>query len=169
VRVGRCVWPGCEDTARDDIPICEFHAEEAYLAVDRDVRLSSPKKPAHLQHGTVYYLRVGDRVKIGWSKNLRQRLASYPPGTKVLATEQGTRADEAAMHQRCTPWRVAGREWYAPCDGIDRVIQEAIERDRQREQREADERLERAKATPRPGYVPGAPVIHVGGRRGWRG
>ncbi len=78
--------------------------------------------------GTVYYLLVGDRIKVGWTANLRQRMRSYPPGHSLLATESGTRADEAAVHQRCTPWRISGREWYDDNGPMRRVAAEAEQR-----------------------------------------
>lgn len=60
--------------------------------------------------GVVYYIRFGDRVKIGYTTNLRQRLHNLPHD-EVLATEIGTMADERARHRMFADLRVTG-EWF---------------------------------------------------------
>ena len=60
--------------------------------------------------GTVYYIRFSDRVKIGYTTNLRQRLNGLPHD-EVLATEPGTIQDERARHAAFADLRVTG-EWF---------------------------------------------------------
>ena len=58
----------------------------------------------------VYYMRFGDRVKIGYSSNLARRLTAIP-NDELLATEPGTRAVEAARHRQFRELRLTG-EWF---------------------------------------------------------
>lgn len=126
-----CCWPECVDWARDDLPLCRYHADYTKRVVTETL----PRTPAHKQSGVVYYLLVGDRIKIGWTGGpLSQRLRAYPPETTVLATEPGTRADERDMHRSCRKWLVAGREWYEDCDAMRRVVAEATMRARRARQ-----------------------------------
>lgn len=73
-----------------------------------------------LRVGDVGYVYVvgnetGEFVKIGWSKQIRQRLArlqSYiPTPLKVYALIPGTRAIESVLHQRFHEHRAMG-EWF---------------------------------------------------------
>jgi hypothetical protein len=58
----------------------------------------------------VYYMRVGNRVKIGYSTNLASRIAAVMP-EEVLATEPGGRLLEEVRHRQFSDLRV-GREWF---------------------------------------------------------
>lgn len=58
----------------------------------------------------LYYARVGNRVKIGWTANLKQRMNNISP-EELLATEPGGPLEEAARHQQFGKLRVAG-EWF---------------------------------------------------------
>jgi hypothetical protein len=62
----------------------------------------------------VYYLRIGNHIKIGYSANLSDRMRSYPPDAEVLATESGSKALEKARHQQFDHQLRLGREWFAP-------------------------------------------------------
>lgn len=77
--------------------------------------------------GTIYYLRIGSEYKIGWTKNLYNRLRQYPPTAELLATEPGSREDERSLHLRFAPYRVAGREWYRKASAISRHIKAVAE------------------------------------------
>lgn len=58
----------------------------------------------------VYYMRIGNRVKIGWSTNLPSRLASINP-EELMATEPGDRRLESLRHREFGPLRTHG-EWF---------------------------------------------------------
>lgn len=60
----------------------------------------------------VYYLRFGDRVKIGTTHNPRQRFAALA-GEEVLAFELGDRAVERARHAEFAEDRLGTSEWFA--------------------------------------------------------
>jgi len=59
----------------------------------------------------VYYLRYGDRVKIGTTANPRQRFAAIWH-EEVLAFERGDRALEQRRHAQFAADRFAGSEWF---------------------------------------------------------
>ena len=59
----------------------------------------------------VYYLRYGDRIKIGTSANPRQRVASLPHD-EVLAFERGGRLLEQRRHAEFAEHRIVGTEWF---------------------------------------------------------
>ena len=59
----------------------------------------------------VYYLRHGDRVKIGTTANPRQRFAAIWH-EEVLAFERGDRRLERARHEQFAADRLGGSEWF---------------------------------------------------------
>lgn len=69
------------------------------------------------QPGFVYYVQVGDRLKIGYSADVRRRLRSYPPGSVLLAVEPGSPELERQRHQQFAGSLLDGREWFRP-DGV---------------------------------------------------
>lgn len=71
-----------------------------------------PAKPDQ-PRGFIYYLRVGEHVKIGWTKNLHQRMRAYPPTSELLGHHYGTKADERALHQQFAAYLAGGREWFS--------------------------------------------------------
>lgn len=62
----------------------------------------------------VYYLQVGDLVKIGHTSNLQRRMMGYPPGSVLLATEPGGHATELARHAGFADLLAGRREWFHP-------------------------------------------------------
>lgn len=67
----------------------------------------------------VYYLRIGDRIKIGFTTNLRQRVAALRlDASAVLATEPGGRDVEYRRHHEFADERYGRREDFAPSDRL---------------------------------------------------
>jgi hypothetical protein len=63
--------------------------------------------------GVVYFIRIGDLVKIGKTLDLKKRLTSFSyPGIELLATEPGYTEREGALHRRFKEYRRAG-EWFS--------------------------------------------------------
>ena len=60
----------------------------------------------------VYYLRLGDRVKIGTSGNVRQRFAAVPHD-EALAVERGDRRLEQRRHAQFASDRLGTSEWFS--------------------------------------------------------
>lgn len=93
-----------EDALRDFLP--EFERS-------KDALLES-LKPQKID--TVYVLRCGYRVKIGFTKNIAQRLHSLKTANhrpiELLASWPAPQAEEKALHARFADIRVSG-EWFA--------------------------------------------------------
>jgi hypothetical protein len=69
----------------------------------------------------VYYLKVGNRIKIGFSAHLDRRLQSLPV-EEVLGWEPGDRSLEAHRHRQFREHRTA-REWFKDCPEIRAHVQ----------------------------------------------
>jgi len=78
----------------------------ATLALQEVARASCP--------GVVYYLRVGDLIKIGHTRRIDQRLKAYPPDAVLLATEPGTEELETQRHDQFAEFLGARCEWFRP-------------------------------------------------------
>jgi len=98
------IYTYCEQTVRDFVP--EFQTRKAELLESLE-----PKR-VH----TIYVVRCGYRVKIGYTANLNQRMHSLGTANhrpiELLASWAGDKADEKALHQRFAELRVRG-EWFA--------------------------------------------------------
>lgn len=67
----------------------------------------------------VYYLGFGDRIKIGTTTDLNQRLQSIPHD-ELLAFERGSRALERRRHRQFAADLVPGqREWFHRSPDLD--------------------------------------------------
>jgi hypothetical protein len=114
-------------------PLCIKHAAEVlefvnrYVAQDQSVASALRTMEAFAGHGPesnvlmpstkgpwVYYLRVGDHIKIGYTVNLPSRLRQYPPNTRLLAYEPGDRTLERRRHRQFWHALRFGMEWFAP-------------------------------------------------------
>ena len=69
----------------------------------------------------VYYLRYGDRFKIGTSANPRQRFASLPHD-EVLAFERGDRVLEQRRHRQFATHRIPHTEWFEANDDLTTLV-----------------------------------------------
>lgn len=89
-------------------------ALKAQLAAAEVVKAKTERAKAQgPKVGTIYYLRSGANIKIGWTGDLRQRMRGYPPDTTILATEPGTRADETRLKRMFKVHLTHGNEWFA--------------------------------------------------------
>lgn len=79
--------------------------------------------------GFVYFLRGGDHVKIGHSRDVEKRRAELQTGNpyqlELLAQVPGSPVDERALHKRFAAERVAG-EWFRITPELEQVIQERL-------------------------------------------
>jgi hypothetical protein len=69
-----------------------------------------PKAVKQPRLGWVYFVRFGDRVKVGYTTNPDQRLVAVP-NDEVIGLIPGTRDDEAAWHELLADRHVTG-EWF---------------------------------------------------------
>lgn len=98
----------------------EYQLKQAQSANER-IR-EADRRDRSTEAGTIYYLRVGDLIKIGYSSDFEQRLKHYPPNTELLAQHPGTRKTERQMHHKFLHRLSSGREWFTPCQEIDQHI-----------------------------------------------
>ncbi len=86
--------------------ICEWRVGEIPDEMGSDSRVD-----------VVYYLRAGDRIKIGTSGNPRSRLAALH-WDQLLAFERGGRGLEQQRHARFAALRYPGSEWFRAGDDL---------------------------------------------------
>lgn len=136
-----CGVKECNRPQFKGMPLCEEHAEDvwveigfhhiditkAYHANVRRDDTESIRKEAirerlgveeflanHKQApGIIYYLKVEDQVKIGFTTDLDTRLKAYPPMAKLMATHPGTRSTERQMHDKFAEHLAGRKEWFA--------------------------------------------------------
>lgn len=72
----------------------------------------------------VYYAEVGQFVKIGVTSNLRQRIYSYPPFSRLLASEPGGYELENKRLMQFQHLLAHGKEWFDPGADLLRFIKE---------------------------------------------
>lgn len=105
------------------VPACLTHLKQAYLYIRDIIEEWEPGEvnynPAlHPEPAVVYYLRFGDRIKIGTSSDVWTRIASIPHD-RLLATEPGGYTLERERHQQFREFRLArNREWFRDCPEI---------------------------------------------------
>lgn len=164
-RTALCQLPGCDRPtirlAGRSLGICDLHAmpvvqwsttvmdehEQRMLKADveskrihRERRYDQAeerrREKALTEPGWIYYLHVGDRIKIGYTTDVKRRLRQYPPDSPLLALHPGTKQTEHDMHSKFAGSRAAGREWFLDTpelrDHIKQVIDQYGEPDRAR-------------------------------------
>lgn len=107
--------------------------ENARLRATVDRMTQAPTRPAPVD-GTVYVLRCGGFIKIGWTSDLTKRMRSYQPDSVLLATMPGTRKDENRLHKRFAHLRTHGREWYPIAPQITEYVERLVREHGQPEQ-----------------------------------
>lgn len=132
-----CCAPKCSkvaDKRLGALPLCPRHL----LSVERRIvrvykPIYAPRKVTDDGPGWVYFVRIDDAVKIGFSKQPAKRLQSfgvYSLDTKVtlLSLERGDRAKEKRLHRMFSDLRhvVAGKsnELFRPDPAIFNYIQD---------------------------------------------
>lgn len=150
-----CTWFECYRLSdpKLGIPMCVVHAriahdkfiehcdaEDAAIAEQRrraadalavataKVEGGEPLAPTDPVPGWIYYVRIGDTVKIGFAKNVSQRMRQYPPTAALLAVEPGTPKIERARHSLFAAHLAHGREWFNPNPELDAWITQVLER-----------------------------------------
>jgi hypothetical protein len=77
--------------------------------------------------GWVYYIRMGDVIKIGYAIDVTKRMRAYPPSAELLAAHPGTKAVERDMHKRFSEDLARGREWFRESDDLIAHIASVVE------------------------------------------
>lgn len=148
-----CLVPNCDrwvstPLVRDHtegLPLCFDHLLSAYsharafadepimhAAADRYLArrkaAEDAEKAAYLARtdGAIYFVRLNDLVKVGWTRSLKPRIKSYGASAELLVTYPGTRDDETNLHRQLTPARAKGREWYEDGPIVQGFIDKAL-------------------------------------------
>jgi hypothetical protein len=151
-----CQLPGCDKftirLAGRSLGICDLHAmpvvqwsaivmdehEQRMLKADVEARRlhrerrfdraeERRREKARTEPGWIYYLLVGERIKIGYTVDVRRRLRAYPPDSPLLALHPGTKQTEHDMHVKFAGSKAAGREWFLDTPEIRAHIKQVIE------------------------------------------
>lgn len=100
--------------------------------------------------GSVYFVTDGDAIKIGFAKNLRERLrllqVSHHFPLFLIAAISGTRNDEAMLHGRFSDLRLRG-EWFQISSKITHAIGEFRTQGRVVDEDDIDEWTSKAQNT----------------------
>lgn len=99
---------------RARVEVAEIRTRQAAEQVQRFNEGRPPRDDifTQLPEGRVYYIKVGDHIKIGYTKNLSVRLNSYPPNAHLLAVELGGKDVEKERHDQFHAFLAWGREWF---------------------------------------------------------
>ena len=79
------------------------------------VAAEAARPPRHVD--VVYYVRVGEHIKIGTTTDLPSRLKSFGP-SEFLACEPGSTTVERRRHRQFAADLAAGREWFHPSPAL---------------------------------------------------
>lgn len=118
-RCAVCLAAGCLEARR------QVHA--AIVGGDAELGRSRRARAAHLAKPSVYFVRCGDRIKIGYSENVTKRMASlasaFASPLTLLATMPGPPSLERELHAKFAAHRVRG-EWFRRAPDLDAFIVE---------------------------------------------
>lgn len=100
----------------------EVAFNQAYLAAKKGKKLEQPATPIKfipapqdVRIGYVYFIQVGDAVKIGFSRDVAKRLSGMATALSeapvILKTIPGTEATERYFHEHFASYRQKG-EWF---------------------------------------------------------
>lgn len=119
------------EAARNDLAQYEAHRAQEERKKQDELE-ASWKTERWIEAGWIYYLRVGERIKIGYTKDIGQRMRQYPPHSTLLAVHPGTPKLEREMHHKFLHLLANGREWFTVADEIIRHT-EQVRQDFKRE------------------------------------
>lgn len=168
-RQQKCPIEGCIfEVVEDVVPVCRMHAIQIWKQVqltlppsetahEREVRLQADearRAGVRQEQGWMYFLELDDKIKVGWTSNLQNRLKSYPPHARMVVTYPATRADERDLHRTLKTELVAGREWYGKTPLVLRLMREAELAENHRRKAEYAAEVAARPPNPRPSAIP---------------
>ena len=112
-----CLVPQCGTIAVTEPPVllCDGHRDQLLTQLGR-------KRPT-VHAPIVYFIRNGDRIKIGWTTHLKQRLTALSlPMNAVELTIPGGSAEERMLHHRFSAARVGRTEWFEATPELESFI-----------------------------------------------
>lgn len=169
----RCAIPGCRDGTTIKGLVCTMHGVQIWAHIEsvrdkdgfhvaeavkrqqdqmeRQAEENARALAATRAEGWIYFLALDDKIKVGWTANLDQRMKSYPPHSRLIVTYPASRADERDLHRTLRTSLIAGREWYERTSHVMSTIREVQLRNEQQYAAEVAEReAAREAANPRP-------------------
>lgn len=163
-----CIVTMCtqESTKRYPVPFCQEHVLYFWMLVEKDMREQGItvedierrqheeldrqiKERGDARPGVIYYLEVGDFLKIGYTRDLWRRMREYPPNAVLLAHEEGTPDDERALHKQFAVYLESGREWFRDVPEIRNHIDQVCARSKQGDLRALERGRRDRKSGPR--------------------
>jgi hypothetical protein len=143
-----CCAPHCKAVTWPDVPVplCRKHAIAIWLHVNdeftravhggdggwRDGEWDPALDPAGSQQPVVYFVRIGDLVKIGTTVSLPKRLTHFRAHTQdqpqVLLVLPGSYAEEKQLHALFRADRVRG-EWFTLSPALTEFMAERQDQD----------------------------------------
>jgi len=106
------------DWASANCTACGQCMDAPWLVEEHGRRVSALERAEGVPEGVVYYVRFGDRIKIGFSASFAERMRAIPHD-EVLAVEPGSYRHEKRVHARFAAHRAGGqREWFAAAPEI---------------------------------------------------
>lgn len=107
---------GIEDLTNQRID-AELDKNKQWQIAEQTARITAGKPeradlfyraPSH----RVYYIKIGEQIKIGFTADLDGRLNSYPPNAEILGIEYGDKELEKQRHRQFHAYLAYGREWF---------------------------------------------------------
>lgn len=107
------LWEGADHPAIEDRERIEHQALQLYIQLQEWLYDSKRETPS--KRGLVYFVRVGDKVKIGFTRDIDRRLSelqvSSPVKLRVELVLKASAIVERVLHRRYRAQRVS-REWF---------------------------------------------------------
>jgi hypothetical protein len=131
-----CALPHCTRPRAEEVTIqlCERHIAKAWAAFYLLRGIEAPEPVPEERdlyskdaQGTIYVVRSGDLIKIGWTSNLVERLVTVNADA-VLFYAAGTRAQEAEIQLRCNAHLAKGNEWFHDTPSMRALVDEIREK-----------------------------------------
>ncbi|WP_241833369.1 GIY-YIG nuclease family protein [Streptomyces caatingaensis] len=128
-----------EQRQRRAAQLAEAAARYGYDLAEDQVRDESPPSirweiPARKHPSLVYFIRNGNRVKIGTTTDLRRRIRTLALRPEhVVLIERGGRELEREFHERFAKYRDGKTEWFRDVGALSEYIAERVEAIRQRQ------------------------------------
>jgi hypothetical protein len=100
---------------RDGLDLDDPKVRQAAIAKGkRAYERTAGARDAAERDNWIYYVRVGDLIKIGTAENVVTRLNAYPPTAELLAVESGSYRREAERLDQFREYLAARNEWFHP-------------------------------------------------------
>lgn len=121
-----CLWRGVDHPTPAEREAIEHQALRLYIEVQE---WFAGRRDTPARRGTVYFVRVDDKVKIGFTQDVERRLSELqvasPVALELMLTLQASIVTERAFHKRFRAQRI-NREWF----NLEGPLARFIERER---------------------------------------